>query len=237
MSADDLTLRPATGPDLPAIAEVYLASRDAAYPAVPRGVHPPEQVRAWVAGWDLTAWEVWLAEARGEVLGFAALEQDWLHSLYVRPGAWGQGIGTALLDLVRARRPDGFCLWVFETNTAARAFYARHGLVALERTDGTGNEERSPDLRMAWPGERPLDFYRRLIDEVDAQLGDLLARRFALTRAVQRHKATGPRPVARDPHREAQIVAAMAERAPELGPQRLARIVHTIITESLDDGG
>ena len=30
------------------------------------------------------------------------------------------GIGTALLDLVKARRSGGFCLWVFETNTPAR---------------------------------------------------------------------------------------------------------------------
>ena len=29
---------------------------------------------------------------------------------------------------------------------------------------------------MAWPGADPLAFYRGLIDEVDDQLGDLLAR-------------------------------------------------------------
>ena len=49
-----------------------------------------------------------------------------------------------------AEEPGGFCLWVFETNTPARGFYARHGLVELERTDGAGNEEKQPDIRMAW---------------------------------------------------------------------------------------
>jgi len=53
---------------------------------------------------------------------------------------------------------------------------------------------------------------------------------------VQAHKHDA----ARDPDRERQIAAAMALRAPELGEERLTRIVHTIITESLDaavDGG
>ena len=42
---------------------------------------------------------------------------------------------------------------------------------------------------MAWPGADPLAFLRGLIDEVDDQLGDLLARRVALTREVQALKA------------------------------------------------
>ena len=142
----------------------------------------------------------------------------------------GQGVGSALLDLVKAQRPDGFCLWVFEMNAPARGFYARHGLVELERTDGSGNEEQAPDVRMAWPGTDPLRFFRGLIDEVDEQLGDLLARRAALTRAVQEHKGEPTR----DPDREREIAAALAARAPALGHERLARIVHAIITESLD---
>src|SRR5690606_837467 len=108
--------------------------------------------------------------------------------LYVVPSRQGAGVGAALLDLVKARRPDGFGLWVFESNEVARAYYARRGLVELERTDGTDNEERSPDIKMVWPGPDPLAFFRRLIDEVDADLGDALARRAALTRAVQEHK-------------------------------------------------
>ncbi len=83
---------------------------------------------------------------------------------------------------------------------------------------------------MAWPGEQPLAFFRRCIDDVDDQLGELLARRAALTRAIQPHK-TDP---ARDPDREREVAARLAARAPELGEERLARIVHAIITESLD---
>ena len=41
-------------------------------------------------------------------------------------------------------------LWVFQSNTRAIRFYERHGFVEVERTDGAGNEERSPTS--AWPG-------------------------------------------------------------------------------------
>ena len=113
------------------------------------------------------------------------------------------------------------------------AFYARHGLVELERTDGDGNEEKRsghPDGlaggRLRWRSTA------RLIDDVDDQLGDLLARRVALTRAVQALKAgQGQQP--RDLVREREIADRLASRAPALGADRLDRIVHAIVTESL----
>jgi chorismate mutase/L-amino acid N-acyltransferase YncA len=230
MRTDDLTLRPAASADLPEVAEVYLRVREAAVPAMPPQVHTVDEVHAYVGGWDLARRDVWVAEVDDTLVAFMVVEDAWLESLYVLPEAAGAGVGGALLDVAKDLRPDGFCLWVFESNTAARGFYRRRGLVELEHTDGSANEERSPDLRMAWPGVEPLAFYRRLIDEVDEQLGDLLARRAALTRAVQGHKGDP----ARDPDREREIAASMARRAPELGEERLARIMHAIITESLD---
>jgi chorismate mutase len=158
------------------------------------------------------------------------MSATWLDHLFVEPERQSAGVGGALLDVVKGLRPDGFCLWVFESNLPARTFYARRGLVELERTDGSGNEEKAPDVRMAWPGRDPVAFFRGLIDEVDDSLADLLARRAALTRVVQDVKGTRER----DPGREAEIVARMARAAPELGPERLSRIVHAIITESLD---
>ncbi|HRD61441.1 MAG TPA: chorismate mutase [Nocardioides sp.] len=83
---------------------------------------------------------------------------------------------------------------------------------------------------MAWPGADPLAFYRGLIDDVDAQLGELLNRRAALTAVVQQVKGS----TERDHEREREIALALARRAPALGEERLARIVHAIITESLD---
>jgi GNAT superfamily N-acetyltransferase/chorismate mutase len=229
MAQSELLLRPAEVADADAVAEIHLASRRVA--AMPPLSHPAEEVREWLGDRVLRSDdEVWLAEVAQTPVGYARLSNDWLSDLYVVPRHHRHRVGTALLDLVKARRPDGFCLWVFEMNVPARAFYERHGLVELERTDGRGNQEKSPDIKMAWPGADPLAFFRRLIDDVDLELGELLARRVALTRAAQIPKdAPG-----RDPVREAEIVAAMANRAPELGAERLARIVQTIITESLD---
>ena len=223
----DLLLRPATAYDAPAIARVHLASRAAA--AMPPSVHTDEEALPFLAG-RLTTDEIWVAEVDGEIVGYARFTSSWLDDLYVLPDHAGAGIGSALLDVVKAERPDGFCLWVFEANEPARAFYAARGLVELERTDGSGNEEQAPDVRMAWPGAAPLAFFRGLIDEVDEQLGDLLARRAALTRVVQAHKSDA----ARDPVREQQIAASVARRVPDLGHERVARILHAIITESLD---
>jgi GNAT superfamily N-acetyltransferase/chorismate mutase len=229
----DLVLRPATDDDLPAVAELLIEVRDAAHPAMPRGIHPPHEVRAYVAGWDLAAYDVWLAEADGRPAGYARFSSDWLDDLYVDRSAQRAGVGGALLDVVKAQRPGGFCLWVFESNEPARAFYRARGLVELERTDGAANEEKAPDIRMAWPGTDPLAFYRGLIDSVDHDLGELLNRRAAITAAVQPHKETPER----DLGREREIARALALRAPTLGEDRLYRIVHQIISESLDAAG
>ena len=229
MPPTDLQLRPATPVDLPAIAELHIRAREAAYPAMPHGIHPPHEARAWVAGWDLSTFAVWVAHGES-LLGYARFDDIWLDDLYVEPSAQGSGVGSALLDVVKAQRPTGFCLWVFESNEPARAFYRARGLVDLERTDGAANEEKAPDVRMAWPGPDPLAFYRRLIDAVDADLGDLLNRRSALTRAAQQVKGS----TERDLDREREIARALARRAPALGADRLTRIVHAIITESLD---
>ena len=230
MRADDVSLRPATADDLAAIAEVHLAARHGAGPAFPRPVHTDDEARAWVAGWDLTAYDVWVATDGAEVIGYARCTPTWLDDLYVRPQHQGRGVGAALFDVVTSLRPDGFCLWVFESNTPARAFYRSRGCLELERTDGAGNEEKAPDIRVAWPGPDPLRFLRGLIDETDLVLGDVLARRTALTRAVQSVKPSADR----DPAREAEIARRVAAVAPELGEDRVARIVDVIIAESLD---
>lgn len=233
--ASDLVLRPATSSDLDAVAAVHTTARRVAGASFPPAVHSDAEALEWVRSWDLGRDEVWVAQSGGEVVGYARFTPTWLDDLYVDPAHQGVGVGTALLDLVKARVPDGFGLWVFETNLDARSFYARHGLVELEHTDGSGNEEQAPDIRMVWPGADVLGGLRRLIDEADDELGDLLARRAALTRAVQEHKrevheVDDP---ARDAGREAEVARRVAARAPLLGEARVARIVHVIISESI----
>jgi len=225
----DLLLRPATPDDAPAMAEVHVACREANVPSMPPMVHTREATYRWMADRLAAGSSGWVAERDGRVVGYVVITGEWVDDLFLAPGETGNGIGSALLDVAKAQRPDGFRLWVFETNAGARRFYRRHGLVELERTDGSLNAEHAPDVRMVWPGRAPLAHLRRLIDEVDDDLGDLLARRVALTRAAQRLKSDP----ARDPGREHEIVRRLAVRVPELGEARLTRVVHTIISESL----
>ena len=82
--------------------------------------------------------------------GFALLRDDCLWALYVHPDAIGTGVGHALFEHVKTRRPDGFWFWVFQQNDRARRFYEAHGAVAVEFTDGAGNEEQTADVRYKW---------------------------------------------------------------------------------------
>ncbi len=233
-SEPDLTVRPAGVEDAEALATLYLAARKAAYPSMPRSVHhPDEDVRRWMRSrFDADGVEVWLAERDDVPVGLLVLEDDWLHSLYVDPRLTGRGIGSTLLELAKGLRPDGFGLWVFETNEGAQRFYARHGFAEVRRTDGSDNEEREPDVEMAWP-DPGLPGLRRRIDAVDDRLAALLAERAQLTARVQRLKDV-PGQAGRDPDREDEIVARMARLAPALGEPRIRRIMHQVISESLD---
>lgn len=181
----ELTVRPADPADAVAMADLYTAARVAAVPSMPPAVHTNDEDRAWLAAALAGRRTGWVAERGGELAGYALVEDDWLDHLFVRPDLTGSGVGSMLLDVVKSIRPRGFCLWVFESNAGARRFYARHGLVELERTDGSANEERAPDIRMAWPGADPQAFLQSLLDDVDRELALAAARREALVRALR----------------------------------------------------
>ncbi|MCC6719924.1 MAG: GNAT family N-acetyltransferase, partial [Acetobacteraceae bacterium] len=121
-----MILRRATAADAAVVTEISTASRHAAMPTV-RWAHTAEEDRAWVANVLLVQEEVWLAEADGVAAGFVALHEDWVSQLYLRPGWWRRGIGSALLDHAKGLRPGGLRLWCFQVNARGRAFYERHG--------------------------------------------------------------------------------------------------------------
>jgi GNAT superfamily N-acetyltransferase/chorismate mutase len=230
----DLQIRPATEGDVEALASVMVRARRAAAPEMPPPVRPDIDTAPWLRDeMARPGSETWVAEDDGTVLGFALAQPGWLDLLYVAPEHTGAGVGSTLLEVVKHARPHGFALWVFESNRSARDFYRSHGLVELERTDGSGNEERAPDVRMAWLGHDPVSSLRRQVDEVDAVLADVISRRVALTGEIQRHKEV-PGHAGRDESREAEIAASMSRRAPVLSPQEWRRIMHEVISVSLD---
>ncbi|HET8893693.1 MAG TPA: GNAT family N-acetyltransferase [Gaiellaceae bacterium] len=113
-------------------------------------LHTPEQHHAFLGGRVLAEQEVWVAERDGRILGFIALDGDLGTLFCVDPDEHGCGIGSALFAEVQRERPNGFRFWVFQQNARARRFYEARGCTVLELTDGSGNEERTPDALYQW---------------------------------------------------------------------------------------
>jgi hypothetical protein len=79
-------------------------------------------------------------------------------------GVWLRSFAAALPTVVRPRSDDEV-RWYFRevlvpqaetwvVNESAHRFYERHGFEPVEHTDGSGNEEREPDVRYVWPPGR-----------------------------------------------------------------------------------
>jgi putative acetyltransferase len=87
-------------------------------------------------GRELAAgWEVHLAWDEDRLVGFLALTPatECLDQLFIAPEAQGTGIGRVLLDLAKARLPNGLWLRTSADNHRARRFYERNGLRASEK--------------------------------------------------------------------------------------------------------
>jgi GNAT superfamily N-acetyltransferase len=148
-------LRRGTGADANLAAEVYLRARRHAVPEIPPLAHPDDEVRQWMHR-VLDEREAWLAVADdGTVLGLMVLDGDWVEQLYMDPAWTGRGLGTRFVELAKQRRPGGLQLWTFVSNVRAQRFYERYGFTVEERTDGSGNEEKAPDLRYVWRAPAP----------------------------------------------------------------------------------
>lgn len=137
-------------------------------PAVPRDAHAVAGiVTDWVATTDwmpklhsadenlhffsglIAAGGVTVAEARGALAGFIERQGAEIGQLFVARPHRGAGCGATLIAAAQRAIPR-LELWCFLANSRARAFYARHGFTEVARTDGTGNAEQLPDVRLVW---------------------------------------------------------------------------------------
>jgi len=138
-------LRPAQPADAEEVARVQVASWRATYPGIlPESLLASLSTETQAAAFTqilATAgpdYKLWLLEARGRVMGFAAAGpardaagSGEIHAIYLLPEAWDQGLGHALLErALEGLRESGFPearLWVLERNTRGRRFYERYG--------------------------------------------------------------------------------------------------------------
>jgi GNAT superfamily N-acetyltransferase len=152
----NLELRLATPGDADVVATVLLRSRKELVACAPL-VHSDESVRGFVRQRLIPAGRTTVAVTESGVIGFLSwrVEADasWIDQLYLLPEWVGRGIGTRLLERARRELPAPMRLYTFQCNEAACRFYERRGFRAIAFGDGSGNEERCPDVLYEWrPG-------------------------------------------------------------------------------------
>lgn len=136
--------------DAKAVARLHRLVRRASLPFLPDR-HTPDEDLWFFRNHVFLECEVWVAEGDG-IDGFVAFHEGWVDHLYVRPERQREGIGTALLAWAMQTQPL-LRLWTFQRNEAAIRFYAARGFREIERTDGSRNEEREPDILFGWVRE------------------------------------------------------------------------------------
>ncbi len=111
-------------------------------------LHNRNEDEAFIAG-VLGSHTVRVARNGEGLLGFLARHACHITAFYLADEARCQGIGRALIEEVKAVQPE-IALWTFQANTCAVSFYVREGFCVDEKTDGSGNDEGLPDLRLIW---------------------------------------------------------------------------------------
>lgn len=87
-------------------------------------------------------WNMWMAEARGKLVGMMLFGPDLsnpehiqIDALYVAEQNQRDGVGSALLDKALEENPDNdMILWCADKNLKARDFYEKHGFRMDDRT-------------------------------------------------------------------------------------------------------
>lgn len=132
-----------------ALAAVLHRQSAALIPGYPNDLHTPAEDRDYYADHVFRRGPIWGAWTGGRLIGHVAVSPGWIDHLYVATGRQGAGVGRALVGRAKAGQP-ALQLWTFQANARARRFYAANGFAEVEWTDGDGNEERMPDVRMEW---------------------------------------------------------------------------------------
>ena len=138
-------IRRADARDIEDVARLHRLVRRTNLPFLP-DLHTAEQDVRFFRGTVFAQCAVWVA---GHIEGFIAFRDGWIDHLYIRPDRQRRGVGKALLAQAM-RNGSSLRLWVFQRNTDAIAFYRSQGFREIERTDGSRNEEREPDMLMEW---------------------------------------------------------------------------------------
>ena len=143
-----MTPRRAVLADMDAVAILHRLTMKTALPYLP-DIHSAQDDLRFFHEQLFATDQVWVVEDAGTIVGYAAWAKGWLNHLYIHPGHHGRGFGGALLDKAKSEA-DELQLWAFQQNHRARRFYEARGFILVTLTDGSGNDERTPDALYRW---------------------------------------------------------------------------------------
>lgn len=144
------SVREATTEDVDAIVDVAEDAWYAAYggvldpPAIAEAVSEYYDPALVETGIEHDAIAFFVAELGGSVVGFASAERTWadeveLHTLYVHPDRWGEGVGSALVDRVvswaREEGVDRVACGVLADNVVGVGFFEAIGFIRGRETE------------------------------------------------------------------------------------------------------
>lgn len=86
-------------------------------------------------------------EATRQIDGFIGLTENHIEGIFVVKSARSKGIGKALLDYVKSRRPR-LTLGVYQKNERALAFYRREQFIV--QSEGIDEDTNEADIQMLW---------------------------------------------------------------------------------------
>ncbi len=139
---EKILLRKATTEDIGDIVNVYLRARNELVTFAPLK-HSEQSIQQWVHHTLLLKEQVIVAQENDIVVGMMSLarvdEKKWVKQLYIHPNAVGRGIGTLLIEKAKSMLGSPIYLYTFDENIGAKRFYERHGFVAIDFDDGSGN--------------------------------------------------------------------------------------------------
>ena len=132
--------------DLDAVMQIWLHGNLDAHPFIPASFWTDhfEMVRDMLPQAELYVHE---NEATRQIDGFIGLTENHIEGIFVAKAARSKGIGKALLDYAKSRRPR-LTLGVYQKNERALAFYRREQFAI--HSEGIAEDTNEAEIQMLW---------------------------------------------------------------------------------------
>lgn len=145
-----IEIRPYVQSDEAAVVAVWHRAGRAAYAFLPQWQHfSPEQARQVFREVIAARCALIVATIEARVVAFLAISGSYIDRLYVDPAMQRRGVGSRLIEHAKAMSPKGLELHTHQQNLMGRAFYERHGFVAV-KFGISPPPESAPDVEYHW---------------------------------------------------------------------------------------